>query len=101
MGGVYTVTLIPGDGIGQEITDSVKEVFESLNVPVEWEQFNVSGETHGSESLFKEAMESLRRNRVGLKGECYPTLSTSLYTLFLTINVLPLLFQPRYSLYSN
>lgn len=61
--------MIPGDGIGQEITDSVKEVFESLNVPVEWEQFNVSGETHGSESLFKEAMESLRRNRVGLKGE--------------------------------
>jgi isocitrate dehydrogenase (NAD+) len=69
VGGVYTVTLIPGDGIGQEITESVKEVFESLNVPVEWEQFNVSGETHGSESLFKEAMESLRRNRVGLKGE--------------------------------
>lgn len=67
-GGVYTVTLIPGDGIGHEIAGSVKEVFESLNVPVEWEQFNVSGETHGSESLFKEAMESLRRNKVGLKG---------------------------------
>jgi isocitrate dehydrogenase (NAD+) len=62
------VTLIPGDGIGAEIAGAVKEVFEVLNVPVEWEQFNVSGETHGSESLFKEAMESLRRNKVGLKG---------------------------------
>ena len=62
------MTLIPGDGIGAEIAGAVKEVFEVLNVPVEWEQFNVSGETHGSESLFKEAMESLRRNKVGLKG---------------------------------
>lgn len=67
--GVYTVTLIPGDGIGAEIAGAVKEVFEVLNVPVEWEQFNVSGETHGNESQFKEAMESLRRNKVGLKGE--------------------------------
>mgnify|MGYP003714883011 FL=1 len=38
-------------------------------MPVEWEEFNVSGETHGSQALFKEAMESLRRNKVGLKGE--------------------------------
>ncbi|CCM03182.1 uncharacterized protein FIBRA_05304 [Fibroporia radiculosa] len=42
-GGVYTVTLIPGDGIGNEITDSVKEIFEYVNAPIEWEQYNVSG----------------------------------------------------------
>lgn len=54
--------------IGKEITGSVKEVFSALNVPVEWEEYNVSGETHGSERLFNEAMESLRRNKVGLKG---------------------------------
>lgn len=40
-----------------------------MNVPVEWEEYDVSGETHGSERLFNEAMESLRRNKVGLKGE--------------------------------
>lgn len=67
-GGVSVVTLCPGDGIGKEITLSVKQVFESLNVPVEWEEFDVSGETHGSETLFQEAMESLQRNKVGLKG---------------------------------
>lgn len=79
-GGVYTVTLIPGDGIGKEITGSVKEVFSSLNVPVEWEEFDVSGETHGSEKLFNEAMESLRRNKVGLKGKLTSSLAASSYT---------------------
>lgn len=64
------VTLIPGDGIGAEITDSVKEVFEHVNAPIEWEQYDVSGETSGGEAMFKQALESLKRNRVGLKGVC-------------------------------
>lgn len=68
-GGTYTVTLIPGDGIGAEITNSVKEIFEACNVPVEWEQYDVSGETKGGEDLFRQAMDSLKRNKVGLKGE--------------------------------
>lgn len=70
-GGVYTVTLIPGDGIGNEISGSVKEIFSALNVPVEWEEYDVSGETHGSEKEFQRAMESLKRNKVGLKGILY------------------------------
>ncbi|KAL1405270.1 isocitrate dehydrogenase (NAD(+)) idh1 [Vanrija albida] len=70
-GGKYTVTLVPGDGIGPEVADSVKEVFEALKVPVEWEQYNVSGETSGNEGTFQEAMESLKRNKVGLKGILY------------------------------
>ncbi|CAE6509075.1 unnamed protein product [Rhizoctonia solani] len=70
-GGVYTVTLIPGDGIGAEITDSVKEIFEHVNAPIEWEQYDVSGLSSAGESLFKEAMGSLKRNRVGLKALVY------------------------------
>ena len=62
------MTLIPGDGIGNEITDSVKEIFEYVNAPIEWEQYNVSGMSSEGEDLFKAAVESLRRNRVGLKG---------------------------------
>ena len=66
---MYTqVTLIPGDGVGQEITESVKEIFEYVNAPIEWEQYNVSGMSPSGEELFKAAMESLKRNRVGLKG---------------------------------
>jgi isocitrate dehydrogenase (NAD+) len=62
------VTLIPGDGIGGEITDSVKEIFDHINAPIEWEQYDVSGMSSAGEALFKQAMESLKRNRVGLKG---------------------------------
>lgn len=70
-GGVYTVTLIPGDGIGKEITNSVKEIFEHTNAPIEFEEFNVSGETSEQQSVFQRSMDSLRRNRVGLKGVLY------------------------------
>lgn len=76
-GGVYTVTLIPGDGIGAEITDSVKEIFEHVNAPIEWEQYDVSGLSSSGETLFKEAMESLKRNRVGLKGILYTPIDRS------------------------
>jgi isocitrate/isopropylmalate dehydrogenase len=65
----FQVTLIPGDGIGAEITDSVKEIFEHVNAPIEWEQYDVSGISSSGEDLFKQAMESLKRNRVGLKGK--------------------------------
>ena len=61
------MTLIPGDGIGAEITDSVKQIFEFTNAPIEWDQYNVSGMS-SDEGLFQEAMESLKRNKVGLKG---------------------------------
>jgi isocitrate dehydrogenase (NAD+) len=74
---VYTVTLIPGDGIGQEITDSVKEIFESVNAPIEWEQYDVSGVSSSGEALFKQAMESLKRNKVGLKGILFTPISQS------------------------
>jgi len=67
-GGKYTVTLIPGDGIGKELTNSVKEIFDTLKVPVQFEQHDVSGETPGGDELFQQAMESLKRNKVGLKG---------------------------------
>ena len=72
---IIQVTLIPGDGIGAEITDSVKEIFEHVNAPIEWEQYNVSGMSSAGEDLFKEAMESLKRNRVGLKGTTYSSSS--------------------------
>ncbi|OKL64291.1 hypothetical protein UA08_00009 [Talaromyces atroroseus] len=70
-GGKYTVTLIPGDGIGAEVAESVKTIFKADNVPIEWEQVDVSGVDAGnkhSEELFRESIESLRRNKLGLKG---------------------------------
>ncbi|ORZ01755.1 isocitrate dehydrogenase, NAD-dependent [Syncephalastrum racemosum] len=70
-GGKYTVTLIPGDGVGQEIATSLKDVFKAADVPVEFEQYNVSGLTEEGEALFQESLASLRRNKVGIKGTLY------------------------------
>ncbi|KAK9449608.1 uncharacterized protein V1518DRAFT_416470 [Limtongia smithiae] len=66
-GGKYTVTLIPGDGIGAEVSNSVKEIFKADNVPIEWEQVDVTG-VGSSEEAFHESVLSLKRNKIGLKG---------------------------------
>ncbi|CDO95527.1 unnamed protein product [Kluyveromyces dobzhanskii CBS 2104] len=65
-GGRYTVTLIPGDGVGKEITDSVVKIFENENIPIDWETVDISG-LENTENVQK-AVESLKRNKVGLKG---------------------------------
>ncbi|KAF9154631.1 isocitrate dehydrogenase (NAD(+)) idh1 [Linnemannia schmuckeri] len=76
LGGRYTVTLIPGDGIGQETASAVKTIFKAANVPVDWEQFDVSGYTSADDKTFKQSVESLRRNKVGLKGILYTPVSS-------------------------
>ncbi|KAL1890515.1 isocitrate dehydrogenase (NAD(+)) idh1 [Sporothrix stenoceras] len=81
-GGKYTVTLIPGDGIGAEVAESVKTIFKADNVPIEWEQIEVTGvdtatPTGRTEDLFKESVASLRRNKLGLKGILHTPISRS------------------------
>ncbi|KUI58096.1 Isocitrate dehydrogenase [NAD] subunit 1, mitochondrial [Cytospora mali] len=81
-GGKYTVSLIPGDGVGSEVAESVKTIFKADNVPIEWEQIDMSGlENSGSgrsaEDMFKEAVTSLRRNKLGLKGILHTPLERS------------------------
>ena len=92
------MTLIPGDGIGNEITDSVKEIFEYVNAPIEWEQYNVSGMSSEGEELFKQAMESLRRNRVGLKGTFSPAALriTSIHSFYRRHSL-----HPHFSIWSH
>lgn len=63
------MSLIPGDGVGKEITQSVEEIFEYLKVPVEFERFDISGDTSEDAAMFKQSVDSMRRNKVGLKGE--------------------------------
>ena len=62
------MTLIPGDGIGHEMANSVKTVFKAAQVPVEWEQFDLSGYEAMDPALLKQAVDSIRRNKVALKG---------------------------------
>ena len=61
-----------GDGIGAEVAESVKSIFKADNVPIEWEQIDVTGVESGdkhSEELFRESIASLKRNKLGLKGK--------------------------------
>lgn len=65
------MSFFSGDGIGAEVSESVKEIFKADNVPIEWEQVDVSGMEDGnkhSEELFRESIASLKRNKLGLKG---------------------------------
>ena len=50
----------------------MKTIFKADNVPIEWEQVDVTGVESGdkhSEELFRESIASLKRNKLGLKGE--------------------------------
>lgn len=62
------------------MSESVKEIFKADNVPIEWEQVNVSGVETGdkhSEELFREAIASLKRNKLGLKGILHTPIARS------------------------
>ena len=66
----YTITLIRGDGIGPEIAESVLEVFAAAESPIRWEEAEAGLaclERHGT-PIPEATLESIRRNRVALKG---------------------------------
>jgi len=66
----YKITLIPGDGIGPEVTDSAIRCLDALGVDIEWER-KVAGETALGECgslLPEDTIESIRRNKIALKG---------------------------------
>ncbi|KAK1302320.1 hypothetical protein QJS10_CPB12g00205 [Acorus calamus] len=68
--GTIRATLFPGDGIGPEIAESVKQVFTAAEVPIEWEEHFVGTEVDPRTQSFLtwESLESVRRNGIGLKG---------------------------------
>lgn len=66
----YRVTLIPGDGIGPEVSSATCRVLEAAGAPIEWERqlAGMAAVDAGYEPLPDAVIASLRRNRVGLKG---------------------------------
>ena len=80
-----TVTLIPGDGIGPEVSGATTRVVDALDAGIEWEVHQAGApaiESHG-EPLPAHVLESIRRNRVALKGP----VTTPVGTGFRSINV--------------
>jgi isocitrate dehydrogenase (NAD+) len=66
----HTITLIPGDGIGPEVTDAVVRVVAASGVSVDWERHvaGVEAFQRTGTALPVELIDSIRRNRVALKG---------------------------------
>src|SRR5436190_16846542 len=66
----HRVTLIPGDGIGPEVSAAVLRIINAAGVEIEWERFIVGGHAQdlAGSSLPDEVIESVRRNAVALKG---------------------------------
>jgi len=67
--GKYTVSLIEGDGIGPEIAVAVKDIFAAAQTPINWEPINVDPILKdGKTAIPDAAIESIRRNKIALKG---------------------------------
>jgi isocitrate dehydrogenase (NAD+) len=67
---VHRITLIPGEGIGPEVSAAALRVIEATGIKIDWERFIVGGQAQdvAGSSLPDEVIESVRRNRVALKG---------------------------------
>jgi len=66
----HRITLIPGDGIGPEVASAVVRIIEAAGVEVEWEE-HIAGQAaldKFGKTLPDELLESIKRNKVGLKG---------------------------------
>jgi len=81
----HKITLLPGDGIGPEVTASVVSIIECAGVDVEWEKYFVGSEAIArfGDPLPKEVLDSILRNKVALKGP----VTTPVGTGFTSINV--------------
>ena len=92
----HKVTLIPGDGIGPEVTNATVRVLEATGVKFEWESFSAGAEAYDKyhEYIPKELIESIERTRVALKGP----VTTPIGGGFASINVE---LRKMFELYAN
>jgi isocitrate dehydrogenase (NAD+) len=66
----HVITLVPGDGIGPEVSESVVRIFKVAGLDIEWDRHDAGvlafEKTH--ETLPVALLDSVKRNRVALKG---------------------------------
>ncbi|KAI7889957.1 isocitrate dehydrogenase, NAD-dependent [Mucor mucedo] len=93
--GNYTVTLIPGDGIGPEISRSVKEIFAAAKTPIEWEEVDVTPIIKDGKTAIPDvAIQSVRKSTVALKGPLATPIGKGHVSLNLTL-------RRTFNLYAN
>ena len=67
----YNVTLIPGDGIGPEVTTSAREIIDATGLKINWEICEAGAEVFKkglATGVPQETVDSISRNKVALKG---------------------------------
>jgi len=67
----HKVTLLPGEGIGPEVSSAVRRILQAAGVQIDWEVIDaraVAGAADASQVVNEKAVESVLRNGVGLKG---------------------------------
>jgi isocitrate dehydrogenase (NAD+) len=81
----HKITLLPGDGIGPEVTAAVVQIIECSGVDVEWEKYFVGAEAMSrfGDPLPQDVLDSILRNKIALKGP----VTTPVGTGFASINV--------------
>jgi isocitrate dehydrogenase (NAD+) len=81
----HTITLIPGDGIGPEVAASVVRIFKVAAVDIDWERHDAGVRAFKlyNQSLPAALLDSVRRNKVALKGP----LTTPIAEGFTSVNV--------------
>lgn len=94
--GAQKVTLIPGDGIGPEISAAVQKIFSVAKVSIDWESVDVTPVKNpdGRFGIPQAAIDSVNRNKIGLKGP----LMTPVGKGFRSLN---LALRKEFDLYAN
>jgi isocitrate dehydrogenase (NAD+) len=81
----YNVTLIPGDGIGPEVTEAARKVLEATGVKFNWEIAEAGADVMAVQGtpLPESVIASIRKNKIALKGP----VTTPVGTGFRSVNV--------------
>src|SRR5690606_25111298 len=81
----HAVTLIPGDGIGPEVTAAARRVLDATGVAIEWEEHPAGGEVIGrfGTPLPEPTLDAVKRTRIALKGP----ITTPIGSGFRSVNV--------------
>ena len=92
----HTITLIPGDGIGPEVTKAVVRILEAAKVNITWERYDAGADSYAKtgEYIPQELYDSIERNKVALKGP----VTTPIGGGFKSINVT---LRKKFDLYAN
>jgi isocitrate dehydrogenase (NAD+) len=66
----HRVTLLPGEGIGPEVAAATRRVIDAAGVKIDWEELHAreNGSSDASLGVNQAAIDSVRRNKVALKG---------------------------------